>query len=80
MDSLAVRGAGLFIGLDLCDGDEPDPDLATSVISALRERNVMVGACGKYGHTLKIRPPLCLSQAEADIFADALTETLAAHG
>lgn len=76
----AVRGAGLFIGLDLCDGDEPDPDLATSVINALRERNVMVGACGKYGHTLKIRPPLCLSRDEADIFADALTETLAEIG
>lgn len=76
----AVRGAGLFIGLDLCNGAEPDPDFATIVINAMRERCVMVGACGKYGHTLKIRPPLCLSWAEADIFADALTETLAKLG
>ncbi|MEL7470573.1 MAG: aspartate aminotransferase family protein [Pseudomonadota bacterium] len=76
----AVRGAGLFLGLDLCNGADPDPDLATIVINALRERYVMVGACGKYGHTLKIRPPLCLSRAEADIFADALADTLSALG
>ena len=76
----AVRGAGLFLGLDLVDGSGPDPDLATLVINTLRERRVMVGACGKYGHTLKIRPPLCLSLEEADIFADALADTLAAIG
>ena len=76
----AVRGAGLFIGLDLCDGGEPDPDLATAIINGLRARHVMVGACGKYGHTLKIRPPLCLTGAEADLFADALAETLGETG
>lgn len=73
-----VRGAGLFIGLDLVASGEPDADLATRVINGLRERRVMVGACGRYGHTLKIRPPLCLSEGEADVFVDALTETLAA--
>ena len=76
----AVRGAGLFLGLDLVDGSEPDPDLTTLVINTLRERRVMVGACGKYGHTLKIRPPLCPSLEEADVFADALADTLAAIG
>ena len=75
----AIRGAGLFIGLDVVEDGEPDPDLATRVINGLRERRVMVGACGKYGHTLKIRPPLCLSVVEADMFADALAETLAAN-
>lgn len=74
----AVRGAGLFIGLDLVSGEEPDADLATKVINGLRERGVMVGACGRYGHTLKIRPPLCLTWREADIFADAFAATLAA--
>jgi 4-aminobutyrate aminotransferase-like enzyme len=74
-----VRGAGLFIGLDLCrDGDpaRPDPDLTGAVINGLRDRGVLIGAAGPYGHTLKIRPPLCLNRTEADIFVDALADTL----
>jgi len=76
----AVRGAGLFIGADLCQADDPtrpDPALASAVINGLCERRVLIGAAGRYGHTLKIRPPLCLTRAEADLFVDALTETLA---
>ena len=77
----AVRGAGLFIGLDLCrDGDpgQPDAGLASAIINGLRDRRVLIGAAGRYGHTLKIRPPLCLDSNEADFFVDALADTLAA--
>ncbi|MEM9139904.1 MAG: aspartate aminotransferase family protein, partial [Pseudomonadota bacterium] len=59
----AVRGAGLFLGLDLSPPDEPgqpDPGLAKAVINGLKERGVLIGAAGKFGHTLKVRPPLCL--------------------
>lgn len=76
-----LRGAGLFVGLDLCaDGDpsRPDPALATRVIDGLRERRVLIGAAGRYGHTLKIRPPLCMTTDEADFFADALGAALRA--
>ena len=73
----AVRGAGLYLGVDLLSEGAPDPALAVRVIDGLRERGVMVGACGKYGHTLKIRPPLPLSEAQADRFATAFGETLA---
>lgn len=75
-----VRGAGLFIGVDLNrDGDRetPDPALATRVINGLKRRHVLIGAAGRYGNTLKVRPPLCLTVEEADIFADALEAVLA---
>lgn len=73
----AVRGAGLFIGVDLCgDVGAPDPALATRVINGLKDRHVLIGAAGKYGHTLKIRPPLCLTPAEAMMFAAKLEDTL----
>ena len=36
----------------------------------------MVGACGKYGHTLKIRPPLVFTQANADRFVAVMDEAL----
>jgi 4-aminobutyrate aminotransferase-like enzyme len=76
----AVRGAGLFLGVDLCSGDPagtPDPELASAVINNLGHRQVLIGAAGRYGHTLKLRPPLCLSEEEADIFLDALVRALA---
>lgn len=75
----AVRGTGLFLGVDLCAPDapdRPDPMLAASVINGLKENGVLIGAAGKYGHTLKVRPPLCLSMSEADQFADKLCATL----
>lgn len=76
----AVRGAGLFLGVDLCapdDPEQPDPTLAKAVINGLKHRGVLIGAAGKYGHTLKVRPPLCLTENEADQFVDALEATFA---
>ncbi|BBO89719.1 aspartate aminotransferase family protein [Desulfosarcina ovata] len=75
----AVRGCGLFIGTDLCaDGDprRPDQSITTDVINGLKERGVLIGAAGKYGNTLKLRPPLCLTAGEANIFLNALEDTL----
>jgi 4-aminobutyrate aminotransferase-like enzyme len=74
-----IRGCGLFIGVDLCvdgDPDIPDPALASNLINALKRRHILIGAAGKYGNTLKLRPPLCLSIKEVDIFMDNLTQSL----
>ncbi len=76
-----VRGAGLFLGIELCrpgHAAEPDPELASSLINGLKERGVMIGAAGRFGNTLKVRPPLSLSEEEADIFVDRLADTLSA--
>ncbi|MEO0363229.1 MAG: aminotransferase class III-fold pyridoxal phosphate-dependent enzyme, partial [Pseudomonadota bacterium] len=72
-----VRGAGLFIGVDICADGAPDPALAADVINGLRDRRALIGAAGKYGHTLKLRPPLPLTTGEADLFVEALRGTLA---
>ena len=66
-----VRGSGLFIGVDLSRADqqtEPDPQLTGRLINALREQGVLIGAAGRHGATLKIRPPLCFNQQHADLF------------
>ena len=63
-----VRGAGLFVGLQLESADE-----ATRVVQALRERRVLISATGPRGDALKIRPPLVFSRANADQFLEALT-------
>ena len=73
-----VRGAGLFIGVDLAEEEtgRPDPDLTVKVIDGMRSRGVLIGAAGRYGATLKVRPPLCLKREEAEQFVEAFKGAL----
>lgn len=76
-----VRGAGLFLGIELCrpgKPDQPDAELASSLINGLKDRGVLIGAAGRFGNTLKVRPPLSLTEEEADIFVDRLADALQA--
>ena len=78
-----IRGAGLFMGVDLSangDPSEPGGQLVGDVINAMRRHRVLIGAAGKYGQTLKIRPPLCLTRSEVDFFIEALGKSLRACG
>jgi 4-aminobutyrate aminotransferase-like enzyme len=77
----AVRGAGLYHGVEFSlDGDfrKPDPGSAIAMVNGLRERGILIGAAGRYGNVLKIRPPLCVTERHADQFADAMANCLAA--
>jgi 4-aminobutyrate aminotransferase-like enzyme len=70
----AVRGAGLFLGVDV-----RAPASAATLINGLRERRVLIGAAGRTGEVLKIRPPLCFSRKQADLLVSALDEALQAQ-
>lgn len=72
-----VRGAGLYLGIDIVDPKDGRPDVrrATRIINALcEEKQILIGATGSLGHILKIRPPLCLQSPEAELFAEALED------
>jgi 4-aminobutyrate aminotransferase-like enzyme len=73
-----VRGAGLYIGVEMTRASDgsPQAQLATTIINALRDRQVLIGAAGRYGEILKLRPPLCFSAANADQLATALEDVL----
>src|SRR5262249_20415093 len=76
---LEVRGAGLFVGVEL--GANAASGLSgkaetTRVVNGLRRRGVLVGATGRDGNVLKIRPPLVVTTQQADILLEALDETL----
>lgn len=78
-----VRGAGLFIGVDLVKDREnfqPDVAFATRLVNGLRKRGVLIGASGPEGHVLKIRPPLPFSHEHADLFLEAMGDTLREQG
>ena len=75
-----VRCLGLFIGIEIStDGDilKPDPAAAAMLIDNLRHQHVLIGAAGKFGNILKVRPPLCIDKSEADFFIDKLHTAMA---
>lgn len=72
----AVRGAGLYLGIEIVAGDEPDSDSTSRLINAMREKLILIGAAGRFGNVLKLRPPLCLNLDHADHFADTLEAIL----
>jgi len=75
-----VRGAGLFVGLELVtDRRARTPATAETVrvVNGLRERQVLLSATGEHANTLKIRPPLVFSEANADLLIGTLDEVLA---
>jgi 4-aminobutyrate aminotransferase-like enzyme len=77
-----VRGAGLFLGVEL--GAPPESGLSARqetarLVNELRRRGVLVGATGRDSNVLKIRPPLTIGEAEVELLLDALEKALAAR-
>jgi 4-aminobutyrate aminotransferase-like enzyme/Ser/Thr protein kinase RdoA (MazF antagonist) len=74
-----VRGAGLFLGLDLVlnrQTREPAPNQACYVANRLRERGILTGTDGPHHQVIKLRPPLIFSEADADLFVTTLDAIL----
>ena len=71
-----VRGAGLYLGLEVVENGAPAAETASRVINALRDRRILIGAAGRYGNVLKIRPPLIFAREHADLLIDALDAVL----
>jgi 4-aminobutyrate aminotransferase-like enzyme/Ser/Thr protein kinase RdoA (MazF antagonist) len=74
-----VRGAGLFIGVELVRDRstlEPAAKETTAVANRMRELGVLVGIEGPCSNVLKIRPPLVFDENHALQFTDALDQAL----
>lgn len=76
-----VRGQGLFLGVDILDGNGfPSPRTAGELVNALRRRRVLISASGPLGHVLKVRPPLPFSMSDADELVQVCDEVMASIG
>jgi 4-aminobutyrate aminotransferase-like enzyme len=71
-----VRGKGLLLGIDIVDNGEPSKAKALELMELTRERQLLFGRGGPYGNVLLVRPPLCLTQEDAQYVIEALEDAL----
>jgi 4-aminobutyrate aminotransferase len=75
-----IRGKGLMFAVDLVDPvtRAPSPGRAARVLEAARERGLLIGKGGLFGHALRMAPPMTLTEAEAKEGLGLLTDALRA--
>jgi 4-aminobutyrate aminotransferase-like enzyme/Ser/Thr protein kinase RdoA (MazF antagonist) len=75
----AVHGSGLYLGLEFVrdrEKLEPATEETAAICERLRELGVIVQPTGDRQCVLKIKPPLCVTPADADAFVERLDEVL----
>lgn len=74
-----VRGRGLMLGVELVTdrvSKEPATAQAAAVVERARELGLLIGKGGLSGNTLRIKPPMCYSEADADFLVEVLDVAL----
>jgi 4-aminobutyrate aminotransferase-like enzyme len=74
-----VRGSGLFLGVELVRDRqtlEPAGEEAALVANRMRERGILLGTDGPYHNVIKIRPPMPLSESDAELLVATLDRVL----
>jgi 4-aminobutyrate aminotransferase-like enzyme/Ser/Thr protein kinase RdoA (MazF antagonist) len=75
----AVHGRGLYRGVDLVldrDTREPAAAQARWICERIRELGVIEQPTGDRGNVLKVKPPLCIAESDAELFVIALDRAL----
>lgn len=75
-----VRGKGLMLGMELVKdraGKEPAKAQCAQVVEKCRDLGLLLGKGGLWGQTIRIAPPMIVTQADADFLLDVLDTALA---
>lgn len=74
-----VRGKGLMVGVELVADratKAPATKECADVFERCRELGLLVGKGGFFGNTLRIKPPMCLTEADVDFMLAVLDRAI----
>ncbi|MEO8616005.1 MAG: aminotransferase class III-fold pyridoxal phosphate-dependent enzyme [Luteolibacter sp.] len=75
-----VRGLGLMLGVELVKDrttKEPAKEACAEVFERCKDLGLLIGKGGLWGNTLRIKPPMCITQTDADFMLEVIDEALA---
>ena len=70
-----VRGKGLMLGVELVRDrttKEPAKDETLHVFETAKDLGLLIGKGGYHGNVLRIKPPMCFTQADADFLLEVV--------
>ena len=74
-----VRGKGLLLGMELVKdraSKEPATAETARVLETCRDLGLLLGKGGLWGQTVRLAPPMCLTQPDAEFLLDVLDTAL----
>lgn len=74
-----VRGAGLFIGVELVTDREtrqPATSQASDIANRMRDKRILISIDGPQENVIKIKPPLVIRRRDIDVMCDTLDDVL----
>jgi 4-aminobutyrate aminotransferase / (S)-3-amino-2-methylpropionate transaminase / 5-aminovalerate transaminase len=71
-----VRGLGAMLAIEISQGGEPAPELATAVVDAAVRRGFLILKAGLHGNCIRVLVPLVISESELEEALDAWEEAL----
>lgn len=74
-----VRGMGLMLGVELVrdrQTKEPASTETAELLERCKQRGLLIGKGGLYGNVLRIKPPMCITKADAEFMAACIGEVL----
>ena len=75
-----VRGNGLYVGVEITtDTGQPDRARTENIINDMRTHRVLISGTGEHANTLKIRPPLAFTTADATRFLETFAKVAQHH-
>jgi alanine-glyoxylate transaminase/(R)-3-amino-2-methylpropionate-pyruvate transaminase len=74
-----VRGKGLMVGVELIEDENKTPatKLTADVFETCKDMGLIIGKGGYYGNVLRIKPPMCMTQADVVFMLEVLDEAFA---
>lgn len=73
-----VRGSGLILGVEFVHNGQPASAFTATFMERCKDLQLIVGKGGLNGSVIRIKPPMCLTEADADflisVFEAVLTE------